>query len=360
MNIKESKGIFLQVICNFTKRGDLMKIRSLSLLILILTVFTLTSCDAKTSTIEGENLTIEKVRLGITNTPPSWLALIADEMNYFKKHALDVNVKSFKSGKRALNGLFLDKVDIATTSESPVVFNSMRRQDFSIFATIGSSSNDNIIVAARDSGVTSPRDLKGKRIATQSMSSSHFYMHLFFLQNNLSNKMVRRSFMKVEELPQALHSKKVDAISTREPFYSEAMVLLGENAIVFETPGLYLKSFELVGFNDYLTKNSSIQIKILKSLLDAEDYLKNNEAETIELLSKRLSLSKANIKKSLITLNLSVRLEQSLILNMEDQARWIITNKLEKNTQMPNFLNYISTKALRRIKPDAVSIISKN
>ena len=166
--------------------------------------------------------------------------------------------------------------------------------------------------------------------------------------------------MKVEELPHALYSKKVDAISTREPFYSEAMSLLGDNAIAFEAPGLYLKSFELVGFNDYLTKNNSIQIKILKSLLDAESFLKNNEAETIKLLSNRLSISKQHIKKSLITLNLSVRLEQSLILNMEDEARWIITNKLEKNTRMPNFLNYISTKALMRVKPDAVSIISQN
>ena len=337
-----------------------MKIRSLSLLTLILTVFSLMSCDVKTKTTDGENLVIEKVRMGITNTPPSWLALIADEMNFYKKHALDVKVISFKSGKRALNGLFAGEVDIATTSEGPVVFNSMRRNDFSVFATIGSSSNDNIIVAARDRGISSPQDLKGKRIATQSMSSSHFYMHLFLLQNGLSKHTVKPFFMKVEALPQALYSKKVDAISTREPFYSEAMSLLGDNAISFETPGLYLKSFQLVGFNDYLIKNTSIQIKVLKSLLEAENYLKNNEAEVIELLAKRLSISKGNVKKSLSTLNLSVRLEQSLILNMEDEARWIITNKLEKNTQMPNFLNYISTKALRRVKPDAVSIISKN
>jgi len=121
-----------------------------------------------------------------------------------------------------------------------------------------------------------------------------------------------------------------------------------------------LKSFELVGFNDYLAKNSSIQMKILKSLLDAENYLKNNKAETIKLLSKRLSISKKHIKKSLVTLNLSIRLEQSLILNMEDEARWIITNKLEKNPQMPNFLKYISTKALRSVKPNSVSIISEN
>jgi len=147
---KKSKGIFVQVIYNFTKRGELMIIRSLSLLILLLTVFSLISCDVKTAMTDGENLTIEKVRMGITNTPPSWLALIADEMNFYEKHALDVNVMSFKSGKRALNGLFAGEIDIATSSEGPVVFNSMRRKDFSVFATIGGQLIANIDTSFND------------------------------------------------------------------------------------------------------------------------------------------------------------------------------------------------------------------
>jgi NitT/TauT family transport system substrate-binding protein len=50
-------------------------------------------------------------------------------------------------------------------------------------------------------------------------------------------------------------------------------------------------------------------------------------------------------------------LEQSLILAMEDQARWMIINNLTAETEVPNFLDYIYEDALEEIKPEAVNII---
>lgn len=318
----------------------------------------LVACDIRTEKQTAPKM--ESVRIGIAKTPPSWLFIIADKKSFLKKNGINADITYFKSGKRALNGLLANKVDIATTAGGPIVFQSLLRNDFSIFATIGTSSNDNVIVAARNKGIKTPDDLKGKRMATQEASASHFFMHLCLTEHGFSESDIHPLYMKVEKLPKALVDGTVDAISTREPYYSEAVKALGENAIVFETPGLYLKFFQLVGFNSYLNNNLSIQTKILKALVDSENFVKNNKQEAIKLISDSLDIPEINVIKALFTLELNVKLEQSLILSLEDQARWVINRNSKNKYSMPNYLQFISSKALSIVKPQAISILHSN
>jgi len=53
----------------------------------------------------------------------------------------------------------------------------------------------------------------------------------------------------------------------------------------------------------------------------------------------------------------SLSLDQALIVTMEDEARWMIANKLTSEKQVPDFLNYIYVDALKAVKPEAVNII---
>jgi hypothetical protein len=55
--------------------------------------------------------------------------------------------------------------------------------------------------------------------------------------------------------------------------------------------------------------------------------------------------------------DLSLTLDQSLVLAMEDEARWMIENNLTADKQVPNFLDFIHEEALEAIKPQAVNII---
>ena len=50
-------------------------------------------------------------------------------------------------------------------------------------------------------------------------------------------------------------------------------------------------------------------------------------------------------------------LEQSLLISMEDQARWAVSNKITDRTAVPNYLGFIHQDALKMVKPDALGII---
>ena len=51
-----------------------------------------------------------------------------------------------------------------------------------------------------------------------------------------------------------------------------------------------------------------------------------------------------------------IRLDQTLLLTLRDEARWAIKNKLVSKAILPDFYNYIAADILQEIDPHAVSI----
>ena len=160
------------------------------------------------------------LRIGVEQSPLLALVMIAEDQGFFSKQGVDVKVKYYASGKLALNGMFSGEVDLATPAETPIVFSSFERMDFSIVATIGSSDNDPKIVARKDRGIQKPGNLRGKCIATQKASAVHFFLHSFLVRNGLSEKDIKLSFKHPDELVPALAKGEIDAFSMREPYVS--------------------------------------------------------------------------------------------------------------------------------------------
>jgi hypothetical protein len=52
-------------------------------------------------------------------------------------------------------------------------------------------------------------------------------------------------------------------------------------------------------------------------------------------------------------------LEQILLLNLEDQARWMIRKYLESTRSPPNFMHFIEADGLKNVEPTAVRITGK-
>ncbi len=334
--------------------GKFEKIKLLAL-VWLTTLCVLIGCNGKSSSkFEGEKM---KVSIAVPNTSPNWLTIIALERGFFAENGLDVAAENYPSGKRALLAMFDGKVDIAPVSKVPVVFNSFKRDDFAVISVIGATNNDNKIVARKDAGISKPSDLKNKRIATQKASASHFFLHLMMLKNNILDRETTLSYFKIEDLPNALFDGKVDAISTREPFLSKAINLLKDNAITFEEPGLYNKSFVLTGMKVFIENNPIIIRRIIRSMLDAKDFAKKHPGQASKLISRRLKLPEAYIAEAMKCLRLDIKLDQALLYGLEDISRWAINNKLVAGLECPDFLKLTHIESLKKEDNKLVTLI---
>ncbi|MBF0345024.1 MAG: NrtA/SsuA/CpmA family ABC transporter substrate-binding protein [Nitrospirae bacterium] len=325
---------------------------TLLLLIVILLVAVLgLSKPPKKSSITGKNISI-----GISKESLAALSIIAAENGYFKSGGLNTTIKYYDSGKIALDSIISDNLDVVTVSSTPIVFHSFHRQDFSIIASIGSSDNEQRIIARKDAGIIGPKDLRGKHIATTKTSSVHFFLHLFLAKHGLSEKDVNVTFMKPDELPNALLNGDIDAFSMREPFISKTAKLLGDNSVIFEEPKLYIKYFYVVVRNDFLQRDSEAVEIVLKALLKSEDFIRGNPHQALHIVSSKLATNEMEISQILQHSDLSVRLDQSMLIGLETQARWLIRDKLVNTDKVPNYIKYISSSSLRLVKPETVNI----
>jgi hypothetical protein len=57
------------------------------------------------------------------------------------------------------------------------------------------------------------------------------------------------------------------------------------------------------------------------------------------------------------SINFELFLDQGLLLVMEDQARWMIQNRLTEQTKVPNYLDYIDPGPLLKADPKAVRLV---
>lgn len=299
------------------------------------------------------------IRVGLALQPGSALIILADEQGFFVKEGLKVVVKGYPSGVRALeDGLLPGEVDLASTGEVGFVFKSLIRSDFSILAAIGTNENFAKIVARKQKGFTQPRDVRGKRVATQKGSQMHFFLHMFLVRHGLSEKDISLDFKKVEDLPTALANGEIDAFTGREPLISSAVAQLGSNAIaIFEEPGLY-SATDVVTATKKLVQGSPEAVKsILKALIRAEEFAKKQPNEAVKIMARRLRIAESDMANIWSQHSFNVHLPQSLLLAMEDEARWMLNSKLATATAIPNYLNFVYVDGLKAVRPRSVTII---
>jgi len=306
----------------------------------------------------GPETATTNLRIAVAREPLAALLILAAEQGYLDDEGVAAQIEdAYPSGKRALQGLLDGDVDLAPCAEAPIVFQSFDHDDLRIVATIGTSDTEPKIVARRDAGIEEPQDLRGKRVATQRASAVHYFLHLFLLRHGMSEGDVELSFLKAEELAAALAEGTIDAFSMRDPFVTEAEQKLGDTAVVFAEPGLYVKTFNLVT-SDQLAASSPEAIEaVLRALVRAEEFARHDPEAAISIVARQLQLEESELADVWGELDLRVSLGQGLLAALEDEARWAVKGGFTEAEKPPNFLEFLEPGPLEEVRPAAVTLV---
>ncbi|MEN8252175.1 MAG: NrtA/SsuA/CpmA family ABC transporter substrate-binding protein, partial [Patescibacteria group bacterium] len=174
---------------------------------------------------------VEKVSIA---TPPGFfssIVWIAKEKGYFEKHGLEVDIVEQDVGEEGFSKVLEGDIDIAFIAHTPIAKQSLGRDDFAIFASLATSSDDMKIIARKGDGILKAEDLKGKKIGIPDASTARFFLSYFLLNNNLSHSDIEKVYYLPSELPGALKAGEVDAIAIREPFIGISKQFIDEEIV---------------------------------------------------------------------------------------------------------------------------------
>lgn len=301
---------------------------------------------------------LERVSIGISATSllPA-LIHIADNEGFFQEEGLDVEIEGYPTGKAALAATLNGEVDMGTVADIPIVFNSFERDDFAVWVTILDSAQHAKALARKDRNISMPSDLVGKTIATSVGTTSHFFMITFLALNKVDINQVEIVNMNPSEMVDAIVNGEVDAICGWEPNVMKAAERLGENALLLPSEVGYMATFSLVSRDDFIVGNPESIRRVIRALNSAEEFTEKNREESVDILASRLQIDREEIDRLWDGYRFRLSLSQSLLVTLEDEAKWVIRSNFTNKTEIPNFLDYIYMDALEEVKPDSISII---
>ncbi len=157
----------------------------------------------------------------------------------------------------------------------------------------------------------------------------------------------------------ALIQGQVDAIVTWEPNIYQARKALGDKALLFPSQGLFRDDVYFIARKDYLKDHTEALKRFLRAIEKADAFILKNRNEAMEIVGQKLKMDKEGMKPIWDDLVFKLFLDQSILISLEDQARWAIRNRLTDAEKVPNYLDYIYPDVLKAVKPEAVKIAGR-
>jgi NitT/TauT family transport system substrate-binding protein len=164
---------------------------------------------------------------------------VAERLGYFKEAGLDVDIQNLAGGGQALRALIGGSADVVSGFYDHTI--QMAAQGKKIKAVVMQQRYPGLVLLlakhAKDQGVTTLKDLKGKRIGvTAPGSSSHFFVNYLMT----SEGMTTDDFSVVgvglgSTAIAAIKNKQIDALSALEPSVSTLQLSGDVGAVLADT-----------------------------------------------------------------------------------------------------------------------------
>jgi NitT/TauT family transport system substrate-binding protein len=213
------------------------------------------------------------------------------------------------------------------------------------------------LVGRRDHGVTNASDLGGKRVGVPRHTIGEFYLSRYATLRGESLDGVTLVDVSRWNGVEALCNGSIDAVVTAEPDLGAIKGRLGDGASVLPVQSSQYTYAVLVGRDAWIADHPSEAVRFLQAVRDADDWIQGHPADAQRILQDRLVMDGPQLDAEWPRHQFSLSLDQSLILAMEDEGRWMIRNNLTTAETVPDYRRYLVTYGLERVSPGSVKII---
>jgi NitT/TauT family transport system substrate-binding protein len=294
--------------------------------------------------------------IAVARLPVSLPVYVAQARGFFAAEKLPLKVLECDIGRHCLEHMLEGRAHFATAAVSPLVFASLRGARFAVIATMATALNDTKIITRSDSGIAVAANLDGRRVGTLVATSAQYFLDLSLLAAGVDPARVTVVPLEPADAAAALQTGRVDAVSIFEPYAFQTVRLLGPRARVLSDRHRDVETWNVVVSQGLVRDHEDELERLCRALERAERFIAEEPAAARAILRERLRLDEAALDWIWNDLEFRLELRQSLLTSLEGQARWALRNGRAQGPA-PNYLDYIRTGPLGRVRPGAVGIV---
>jgi NitT/TauT family transport system substrate-binding protein len=235
-----------------------------------------------------------EIKVGYSDWP-GWVAwAIAEQQGYFKKYGADVKLVWFPNYTDSISALSAGQLDANCQTWSDSMAPLAKGVPLKVVLVNDNSAGNDAVMATP--GLKTMKALKGKTVALEEFSVSHFLLVTALTKNGMTPADVKIVNLSAGDAAAAFLAGRVDAATVWNPWVNQ-IKLSGKGQALFtskDIPGLIPDL--LVAQEKSLAANRKDYLGMVKAWFEVVKFLKDKPDEAAKIMAKVVGMEPAEYK----------------------------------------------------------------
>ncbi len=240
----------------------------------------------------------ESLKIALNPWIGNGLFYVAQEKGFFSQEHINVDLTSFEDGATGKQLIATNKADvIPLTPETAVVLHDAGISTKTVAMSDTSEGADGILAT---SDIKTLADLKGKSVAYEVGSPSHFLLSYLLDQAGLSTSDLTTVNTAAPDAGASFVAGNVPAAVTWEPWLSKASDRQGGHLLASSKSSPVLPTLIIVR-TDVLNQRPSAIKAMLRALFATQAWIDQNKPEAVSIIAKHFNITDKDVTDQLPT-----------------------------------------------------------
>jgi taurine transport system substrate-binding protein len=191
-----------------------------------------------------------------------------------------INWRMFGGGGDVIKAMASGDVQLGEAGSSPLTTAASQGQDIKLFWILDDIADAEALVARNGSGINGVKDLKGKKVATPFVSTSHYQLMAALKLDGVDPKTVNVMNMRPPEIAAAWERGDIDAAFIWDPVLSK---IKGNGKQIASSASIGAKGYPtfdgLIVNAKWAAENEAFMVALVKALAKADETYRANKAK---------------------------------------------------------------------------------
>ncbi len=251
------------------------------------------------------------------------------------KYGYNVDFTIYETLPPINEGFATGRVDFIGEAEPPAIIGYAAGIGIKVVG-IQSTYTQQIVVPA-DSDIDSIADLRGKKIAVLSGTSSDYALPKLLNQFGISKNEVEIFDMAPPDARAAFETGQIDAWAVWPPWIEQQVV--AGNGKTLSAPGTFIQVL-VVGREDFMNENPEFTAELLQVVEQTKEWITQNEEEAQQIVADEVTLPLEVVKEAWKTMDLTATIGEREINDMQAKSDFLYDNgKIKKKVSATEIID---------------------
>ncbi|HHV19725.1 MAG TPA: aliphatic sulfonate ABC transporter substrate-binding protein [Thermoanaerobacterales bacterium] len=284
-----------------------------------------TSQSSEKPAVDVINISYVKLPLNVPSIVEKKLELFEEE---FGKDGIKVNFPEITEGPKMTEAIAAGSLDFCNAlGGTSAILAAANGVDLKVIG-IYSRAPKAFTIMTKDDGITSIKELKGKKIAGPKGTILHQLLLAALAQNEMSIEDVEYINMSIPQAVAAMNSDNVDVALVAGPAVPQAIYAGGR--IITTGEGLLDATIVIAVRNDFLKQYPKLVKRYMEVHNKSLQYIREHPDEVYKIAAEETGISEDNVVKMIDWYDFNPTITQKDIVELEKTQDFLIENDMLK------------------------------